>query len=440
MQKRGHYERDTLAVVMAGGMGERLRPLTDVRTKPAVPFGGIYRIIDFTLSNCLNSGLHRILVLTQYKSHSLSTHLKTGWSFLSRRLDEFIDEIPAQKQLGESWYLGTADAIRQNMRLIEQSTPRLVLILSGDHIYKMDYRLLCGFHVARGGCLSVAAIRVPIELARGRYGVLVVDDHWRVVGFEEKPAEPRTIPGTDECLASMGIYVGELAQLQRCLEGDHADFGQHLIPALVAEGERVYAFDFTTRNRIAEHVYVVSEGRRTKLRRDNCPDSSYWRDVGELDAYWQANMDLVEAEPMFNLYGELWPFFNSPIHFPPSKFVHEAPGRIGAAVNSIVADGVIVSGATVRNSVLGPGLYVHSYATVERSVLMGGGMRHGIWAETTIGRHCRIRNAIIDKVVTVREGTVIGYDRAQDEARGLTTQTIGETEDYLVVVPRDAVI
>jgi glucose-1-phosphate adenylyltransferase len=421
-------------------MGERLRPLTDVRTKPAVPFGGIYRIIDFTLSNCINSGLRRILVLTQYKSHSLSNHLRTGWSFLSRRLDEFIDEIPAQMQLSESWYQGTADAIRQNMRFIEQATPRLVLILAGDHIYKMDYRLLCDFHAEHGGCLSVSAIRVPVETARNRYGVLEVDDSWRVVGFEEKPAEPRTIPGTDDCLASMGIYVGELAELQRCLEGENADFGQHVIPALVAKGERVHAFDFTTRNRISEHGYVVNEGRRTKHQRDDAPDSRYWRDVGSLDAYWQANMDLIAAEPPFNLYGELWPFFNSPIHFPPSKFVHEAPGRTGAAVNSIVADGVIVSGGTVRSSVLGPGLYVHSYADIERSVLMGGGMRHGIWAETTIGRHCRIRNAIIDKVATVREGTVIGYDRAQDEARGLTTQSIGEADEYLVVVPRDAVI
>lgn len=435
-----HMSKEVLAVVMAGGAGERLRPLTDVRAKPAVPFGGIYRIIDFTLSNCINSGVRQIYILTQYKSHSLSRHLQTGWNFLSRRLDQFIDEIPAQMQLGNRWYKGTADAIRQNMSFIEESAPRLVLILSGDHIYKMDYESMCRFHDDQKACLTVSVVRVPAEVAKGQYGVLEVDSHNRIVGFEEKPANPKTLPGTNECLASMGIYVFNYDSLRKNLQNDYEDFGKHVIPAMIKAGEPVFAYDFTERNRLAEYEYESRDGRRVKEMVPRASDSDYWRDVGTLDSYWLANLDLVAAQPKFNLYGERWAIFNCPQHFPPAKFVHEVAQRTGMAINSVIADGVIISGATVRNSVLGPGVYVHSFGLIENSVLMGGSIQGGLITETNIGRGCRIRNAIIDKNVMMAEGTVIGHNRADDEKRGLKTQTIGDTSDYVVVVPKDMVL
>ncbi len=430
---------ELLAIVMAGGAGERLRPLTDVRAKPAVPFGGSYRIIDFALSNCINSGIRQVYVLTQYKSHSLSNHLKAGWNFLSRRLDQFIDEIPAQMQVGSSWYKGTADAIRQNMSFIERARPRQVLVLPGDHIYKMNYGVMRRFHDEAKACLSVSVVRVPAAQARGAYGVLEVADDGRVLSFEEKPQQPRTIPGTDECYASMGVYIFNYETLRKSLANDLADFGQAVIPAMVAAGEPVFAFDFTTRNVIEEYQFTTRDGRRVKELVPRASDSDYWRDVGSLDQYWLANLDLVAAAPRFNLYGEKWAFFNCPQHFPPAKFVHESPGRTGQALNSIVADGNIISGALVRNSVLSAGIYIHSYALVESSVLMGGSIKGGIITETSIGRSCKIRNAIIDKNVRLGEGTVIGYDRAADEQRGLKTQPLSNG-DYIVVVPKDTVM
>jgi len=429
---------DIVAVVMAGGMGERLRPLTDVRAKPAVPFGGMYRIIAFTLSNCINSDIRKMLVLTQYKSHSLSHHLRTGWGFLSRRLDQYLDEIPAQMQLGNRWYKGTADAIRQNMLFIDEANQKRVLILSGDHIYKMDYRAMRRFHDDHQGKLTLAVVRVPVDEARGAFGVLEVDENYRVVGFEEKPAEPKTLPGTNQCLASMGIYLFDTPTLRENLENEYDDFGKHIIPMMIKAGDPIYAWDFSTRNAIAEWEYMAKDGKRERILVQRASDSDYWRDVGTLDALWAANLDLVSAAPKFNLYGQNWPCFNSPSHFPPAKFVHEAPGRIGAALNSLVADGVIISGGTVRRSILSPGVYVHSYALIESSVLMGGDVRGGILKECSIGRHSKIRNAIIDKNVRISEGTVIGYDRNEDERRGLKTQTIAGTHDYVVVVPKDA--
>lgn len=428
---------DTLTFVMAGGQGERLRPLTDVRAKPAVPFGGIFRIIDFTLSNCVNSGLRRIHVLTQYKSYSLSSHLKSGWNLFSPRLDQYIDEVPAQQQLGRSWYQGTADAIRQNANLVENKRPRLVLILSGDHVYKMDYRLLRAFHDERGAALSVACVRLPAAEAAGCFGVMEVDETGRIVGFEEKPAEPRTIPGTSDCLASMGIYLFEAECLREALDNDLLDFGRDVIPMLLSRGAAVYAYDFTTRNTIPEWEFVKHEGVRQKELVERASDCDYWRDVGTLEQYWLANLDLVQPKPRFNVYGESFPLFAAPGHFPPAKFVHEMPGRTGIAVNSIVADGVIVSGATVRESVLGSGLYVHSWALIERSVLLGGSLRGGILTETRIGRRCRVRNAIIDKNVHLPENTSIGYDRAEDERRGLKTVPITGSSEHIVVVPKD---
>jgi glucose-1-phosphate adenylyltransferase len=428
---------ETLTFVMAGGQGERLRPLTDVRAKPAVPFGGIFRIIDFTLSNCINSGIRRIYILTQYKSHSLSNHLKTGWNLFSRRLDQFIDEVPAQQQLGSSWYQGTADAIRQNMHLLEQKRPRLVLILAGDHIYKMDYRLLQSYHNDKRASLTVACARVPAAEARESLGVLEVDADGRIAGFEEKPKEPKTIPGTSDCLASMGIYLFDADCLQNSLANDLPDFGKHVIPLLLQQGVAVYAYDFTKLNKFAEWEYIAHEGVRRKELVPVASDCDYWRDVGTLEQYWLANLDLVQPAPRFNVYGERFAFFSSPGHFPPAKFVHETPGRTGVAVNSIVADGVIVSGATVRSSVLGCGVYLHSYALVETSVLFGGGLRGGFITETDIGRHCRIRNAIIDKNVRLSENTSIGYDRAEDERRGLKTVGVFGGSDHIVVVPKD---
>jgi len=424
---------------MAGGAGERLRPLTDVRAKPAVPFGGIYRIIDFALSNCINSGIRQVYVLTQYKSHSLSNHLKAGWNFLSRRLDQFIDEIPAQMQIGSRWYKGTADAIRQNMSFIERANPRLVLVLPGDHVYKMNYSLMRRFHDEKKACLSISVVRVPAAQARGNYGVLEVDRDGRVMSFEEKPLAPKVIPGTEDCYASMGVYIFNYETLRKSLANDFEDFGHAVIPAMVAANEPVYAFDFTTKNVVEDFQFSTRDGRRVKELVPRGSDSDYWRDVGSLDQYWLANLDLVAAAPRFNLYGEKWAFFNCPLHFPPAKFVHESPGRTGMAVNSIVADGVIISGALVRSSVLSAGIYIHSYALVENSVLLGGSIKGGIITETSIGRGCKVRNAIIDKNARFAEGTSIGYDRAADEARGLKTQPL-PNGDYIVVVPQDTVM
>ena len=429
----------TLAVIMAGGMGERLRPLTDVRTKPAVPFGAIFRIIDFTLSNCINSEIRQILVLTQYKSHSLSRHLTTGFNFLAPRMDEFIEEIPAQMQLGNQWYKGTADAVRQNLSYINNIAADNLLILAGDHIYKMDYRLLRNFHEERNAALTVSVIRVPASVAAGQYGVLEVDAEGRIIGFEEKPKEPKCLPGTTDCLASMGIYIFENKALHRWLDNDLLDFGKDVIPAMVSAGEPVYAFDFSTMNQIQDYVAVTSGERRIKELRP-MEDSGYWRDVGTLDALWQANIDLVSVKPPFSLYGEAWPFFRCPTFFPPAKFVHEEGGRTGMAVRSIVAEGVIISGGLVRASVLSGGTIIHSHALVEYSVLFGGQIQAKRVLDTSIGRHCKVRNALIDRNVTLREGTIIGYNREEDEARGLKTAAIPGTNEYVVAVARDTIL
>jgi glucose-1-phosphate adenylyltransferase len=428
-----------LAVVMAGGMGERLRPLTEIRTKPAVPFGAIYRIIDFTLSNCINSDVRQILVLTQYKSHSLSRHLTQGFSFLSPRLDEFIEEVPAQMQSGNHWYKGTADAIRQNLHFIDSVSADHVLILAGDHIYKMDYRLLHKFHDEREARLTVSVIRVPAAEAAGQFGVLEVDHTGRIIGFEEKPEHPKCIPGTTDCLASMGIYMFENQALHHWLDNDLLDFGKDVIPGMVAADEPVYAFDFSALNQIEDYIVESTKEQRVK-RLCLTEDAGYWRDVGTLDSFWQANLDLVAVKPPFSLYGERWPIFRAPTFFPPAKFVHEEQGRTGMAVRSIVAEGVVISGGLVRNSVVGAGTFVQSYALVEASVIFGGEVHRELVLETSIGRHCRIRNAILDRHVTLQEGTIIGYDRADDERRGLKTASIPGSDAYVVAVGRDTVL
>jgi glucose-1-phosphate adenylyltransferase len=430
---------DLLAVIMAGGQGARLRPLTSVRAKPAVPFGGIYRIIDFTLSNCVNSRIKQVYVLSQYKSHSLSNHLRHGWNIYSSRLEEFITEIPAQMQQGDQWYNGTADAIRQNLHFFERSRPELLLVLAGDHIYKMDYRLMRAFHEAKHADLTIGTIRSPSRAAAGSYGVIDVDRDFRVLGFDEKPAEPRVLPGTEDCLASMGIYLFNWERLVDGI-GDYEDFGKDVLPALLKSGYAVYAYDFAELNVIEELEYRPRTGYRERELVPRATDSAYWRDVGTLDAFWQANLDLVSIAPRFNLYGELWPIYSYPMHYPPAKFVHEYPGRTGVAYNSIIADGVIVSGATIRNSLLGPGIYVHSYAYIESSYLLGGNILGGRQIETTIGRGCQLRNAIVDKSVRLGEGTRIGYDRAEDEARGFVTADIAGSNDYVVCVPKGTVV
>jgi glucose-1-phosphate adenylyltransferase len=427
---------DILAFVMAGGVGGRLRPLTDARAKPAVPFGGVYRIIDFPLSNCINSDIRQVYVLTQYKSHSLSRHLKSGWNFLSRRLDQFIDEIPAQMQRGRHWYEGTADAIRQNMHLVHGMHPRHVLVLPGDHIYKMDYRLMRDFHVERGATLTIAAVRINAAEARGRYGVMEVDDQWRIIGFEEKPDQPKTLPNSTDCLASMGVYLFETSDLGALIDNEINDLSQQLVPRMVASGTPVYAYDFAMHNCIEEYEYSTREGRRERHLVPMSSDAGYWRDVGTVEALWSANLDLVAPHPSFNLYGEKWPIFNDAPHFPPAKFVHELPDRTGQAHNAIVADGVILSGCLVRNSILSPGTYVHSYSLIESSILFGGSISGGRVTETVIGRGCRIRNAVVDKNVSLSANTVIGYDKAEDEARGLSVHPINDGPGHIVVVPR----
>jgi glucose-1-phosphate adenylyltransferase len=401
----------TVGMVLAGGKGSRLHPLTWQRTKPAVPFGSKYRIIDFALNNMINSGIFGIFVLTQFKAQSLTEHIQRNWRFGTFLTDYFITLAPAQmylyEELGAEWYRGTADAIYQNIHLIEGIDPELVAIFSGDHIYKMDITHMMDYHLDNGADVTVAAYPTPLADGR-RFGVLQVDRDWRITEFQEKPLEPNPIPGRpDTCLASMGNYVFttdkllELLRTDALLSESEHDFGKNVLPMALQEGYSLYAYDF------ARNPIPGQEGPNT-----------YWRDVGTLDSYHEANMDLVAIEPDFDLYNEEWPLRTSTEYSPPAKFVHDMGDRRGQALNSIVAGGVIISGATVRDSVLFRRAHVHSYAYVERSVLCD---------YVEIGRHCVIRNAIIDKSVTVPPGTTIGVDPEQDRARGFTVMPSGVT-------------
>jgi len=387
---------DVLTVVLAGGKGERLGPLTRERAKPAVHFGGIYRIVDLTLSNCVNSGLRKILVLTQYMSRSLSRHLNESWRFISRpTLGEFIEALPPQHRDGDDWYRGTADALYQNLRWIEQEQPEVVLVLAGDHIYKMDYQRMLRVHRENDADMVVAAVEVPNSQASS-FGVLVVAEDGRVVGFQEKPANPTDVPGRPgHCLASMGIYTFRPSVLREALEADAAnpestrDIGRDLIGRLL-KNRRVFAFPFVDENKKA---------------------SKYWRDVGTVDAYWAANMDLVSVDPELNLYDTAWPIHTMQVNAPPPKFVFaaiEPGGRAGIAVDSLVSSGCILSGGRVERSILSPFVRVHSYAQVSESVL---------FHDVVVGRHCRIHRAIIDKGVSLPDGTVIGEDPEEDRKR-----------------------
>jgi glucose-1-phosphate adenylyltransferase len=394
--------KEVLAVVLAGGKGSRLGPLTRDRAKPAVPFGGIYRIVDFTLSNCLNSGLRRILVLTQYKAMSLDRHITLGWrNYLCRELGEFIDVVPPQQRIDEKWYQGTADAVYQNIYTLEKERPEHVVILAGDHIYKMDYGKLVAFHQERSADVTISALRVRAREAARQFGIMEIDSDARVVGFEEKPAEPKTIPGDgDYCLASMGIYVFNSAFLfeQLCRDAtlpDSAhDFGHNLIPAMI-RSRRVYAFPFLDENR----------------KRD-----AYWRDVGTIDSYYQANLELTEVEPHLNLYDDHWPVRTYQPNLPPSKYVFKSHERCGAAYDSIVCAGAIISGGEVTRTIVGPQTRVNSYAEVEDSIL---------FSRVNIGRRAKIRRAIIDKGVHIPEGFRVGYDEEEDLARGFTVSDGG---------------
>lgn len=384
-----------MAVILAGGKGSRLDPLTRDRAKPAVPFGGAYRIIDFTLSNSLNSGLRKMLVLTQYKAMSLDRHINMGWQrYFCRELDEFVDVVPPQQRIDESWYQGTADAVYQNIYTIEKERPNYVLILAGDHIYKMNYRKLVDFHVENGADLTIGALRLDRKEASKQFGVMQVDASNRVVGFEEKPEDPKPIPGDERhCLGSMGIYVFTARFLfeELCRDatrrGSRHDFGGDIIPAIL-ETNRVFAYPFMDENR----------------KKD-----AYWRDVGTLDAYYAANMDLVSVDPSLNMYDENWPIRTYQPNYPPPKFVFADANRRGYALDSIVCLGTIVSGGRVERSIVGPRARINSFTVVEESIL---------FARVNIGRHCRIRRAIIDKDVQIPQGMEIGFDHDLDRSRG----------------------
>ena len=383
-----------LAMILAGGKGERLHPLTLHRAKPAVPFGGIYRIIDFTLSNCINSGIRKIAVLTQYKSMSLDKHLRLGWNFFSGELNEYIISVPPQQRVGDKWYQGTADAIYQNIYMIEKDAPDHLMILAGDHVYKMDYAEMFRFHREQRADATVAAIEVPVAQASA-FGIIEVEEDCRIIGFEEKPKKPKAIPGRpDMAFASMGIYLFNTRKILEHLRFDALrdtshDFGRNIIPEMMKTA-RVCAYNFIDENRKA---------------------AKYWRDVGTIDAYWEANRDLVSVDPLLNLYDRAWPIRTYQAQNPPAKFVfaqEKKGGRLGIALDSIVAPGCIVSGGRVQNSVLSPNVRVNSYSEVYDSILM---------ENVDIGRHCRIKRAIIDKDVTIPPGTEIGYDLDEDRTR-----------------------
>ena len=391
--------RDTLALILAGGRGSRLKQLTRWRAKPAVPFGGKFRIIDFPLSNCMNSGIRRVGVLTQYKSHSLILHIQKGWGFLRGELGEYIELLPAQQRIDEaSWYTGTANAVYQNLDILRNHDPRFVLILAGDHIYKMDYGSMLAFHVEQGADMTVGCIEVPVGEASA-FGVMSVDSNRRVVKFSEKPAAPEPIPGAPElALASMGIYIFNTAFLYEQLIKDadavdsSHDFGKDIIPSVIGN-YRVMAYPFRD----------PATGRR-----------AFWRDVGTIDAYWRANMELIAVTPELNLYDREWPIWTYQEQWPPAKFVFNDEGRRGMAVDSMVSGGCIISGATVRRSLLFSNVQVNSQTLVEDSVVL---------PDVSIGERCRLRKVIIDKGCDIPDDTVIGEDRAQDFKRFYITDS-----------------
>ncbi|HEY0634561.1 MAG TPA: glucose-1-phosphate adenylyltransferase [Gammaproteobacteria bacterium] len=384
--------RDTLALILAGGSGTRLKGLTRWRSKPAVPFGGKFKIIDFPLSNCLNSGIRRMGILTQYKAHSLIRHVQAGWSFLRAELGEFVELLPAQQRTGLAWYSGTADAIYQNLDIIRTHRPDYVLILAGDHIYKMDYGPMLAYHVESGADMTIGCLEVDLDSARS-FGVMSVDNAWRINRFAEKPKEPQPLPGRpDRALASMGIYVFNTAFLFEQLIRDaddrqsSHDFGHDIIPHVI-DKYRVFAYPF---------------------RDPNSGQQAYWRDVGTVDAYWTANMELIGVTPELNLYDRSWPIWTYQEQLPPAKFVFDDDDRRGMAVDSMVSGGCIISGAKIHHSLLFSNVCVNAYSSVSDSVVL---------PNVIIGSHCRITRAVIDKGCVIPDGTVIGEDLEADAKR-----------------------
>ena len=404
-----------LAMVLAGGHGTRLYPLTRMRSKPAVPFGARYRIIDFTLNNFVNSEIFSIYLLTQFRAQSLTEHIQRYWRFGTLLDHHFIVLVPAQmyryEELGSAWYRGTADAIYQNLHLLDSSEPDIVCVFGSDHIFKMNVRHMVEYHRETDAHVTVAAYPVPVSEGP-RFGIIQVDNQWRMTGFDEKPQAPMEIPGRPGwALASMGNYVFSTAFLREILEEDAGtessshDFGRDLIPRAFSEGYKIQVYDFF------DNPIPGAEG-----------PNRYWRDVGTLDAYYEASMDLIQLVPEFDLFNPEWPLRAASPFTPPAKFVHESGDRVGRAVNSLIAGGVIVSGGVARESVLFTGARINSYAVVERSVLFDG---------VEVGRHCRIRRTIVDKDVNIPAGTDIGYDLNHDQARGFTVSDHG-----VVVVPK----
>jgi glucose-1-phosphate adenylyltransferase len=407
-----------LAIIMAGGAGERLQPLTQLRSKASVPFAGKYRLIDLTLSNCINSGIRRIFILTQYLSESLNRHIQDGWSISSSGLGDFIYCMPAQQKMGAEWYRGTADAVRQNLNLLQGKGIEDILILSGDHVYKMDYGSFLDFHRLKNAGLTISALRAKPAEASGNLGVLEVDEYRRLVGFEEKPLRPHTIPeNPDYCLASMGIYAFRVDVLLKALDGDGMDFGKHVIPGMAGRRRDVFVYDFEKQNKIQDYEIKVEYGVREKILVEATRDSSYWRDVGTIDSYFEASMDLISVDPMFSLYGEKWPMRTLQRQLPPTKCI--LGGRIA---DSILSDGCIISGGSVERSILSPCVIVERDAVVEQSV---------VFDDSNIEPGARVRRAIIDKECTIHSGASIGYDRAADSARGFKI-----SEGGVVVIPK----
>jgi len=395
--------RETLALVLAGGQGSRLFELTNWRAKPALYFGGKYRIIDFALSNCINSGVRRIGVLTQYKAHSLIRHLVHGWSRFQAGSREFVEILPASQRVGGEWYRGTADAVYQNLDIFRTHDPRFVLILAGDHIYKMDYGPFLAMHEETGADMTVSCAELPCEEAAGQFGVMTVDDKGRVIAFDEKPEKPNSIPGKPGiCLASMGNYVfnTEFLYEQVIKDADMPDsahdFGRNVIPAIIKDYQ-VYAYPF---------------------RDPETQQQAYWRDVGTLDAFWEANMELVSVTPQLNLYDQKWPIFTLQTQAPPAKFVFDDQERRGAAIQSMVSGGCVVSGAEVKGSLLFSHVTVNSFSQVQGSVLL---------PDVKVGNHCRIKNCIIDAGATIVDGDVIGENHDDDRERGFRVTDAGRT-------------
>ncbi len=389
--------RSTMAMIMAGGRGMRLGALTETRAKPATPFGGKFRIIDFPLSNCVNSGIRQVFVLTQYKAHSLIQHIQRGWGYLRGEFGEFIQIIPAQQQIDENWYKGTADSIYQNLDLIREHSPEHVLILAGDHIYKMDYGPMIAFHTENNADITVGVIQVPLHEATG-FGVMSLDAEHRIVRFDEKPVNPQPVPGNPEAaMASMGIYVFDRDFLIKTLEADATDpesvhdFGKNIIPDCIKHCQ-VFAYPF--------------HDVKTKAQ-------SYWRDVGTIDAYYRANLELIYVHPELNLYDAQWPIWTYQEQLPPAKFILDDPGRTGRATNSMVSGGCIISGASVRQSLLFSSVKVNEGTELLRTVVL---------PDVRIGKKCRISGAIIDKRCQIPDHTVIGEDHADDAKRFTVTE------------------